>query len=271
MPELQALSANRHGAMRWHRFRSYDHAQERGRVPLSMAELGRAVGALPMAFTARGDGGYALIAVLGIEPGRNLCVTAEGRWRAGYVPAYLRGHPFYAVEKPDGGRVVAVDESSGLVRDDDPDGELLFDAEGNPSEALQPVLEFLEKVANSRFATEHACDALAAEGLMASWPVQVTEEQGQTRTLDGLFRIDEASLNQLDGDALARLHQAGALALAYGQLYAQQAMGKLSEWARAAAQEGQARSPTGPDLGFTLGEGEEVTFDFDQLDTDASE
>ena len=132
MPQLHPLSTTRHATIRWQRFTSYAFAGNQAVVPLAMAELPRAVGTLPIAFTATATG-CQLVSVLGQEPGRNLFIAADGSWRGHYVPAQLRGHPFYLAPSGNGRYRVAIDEASGLV------GE-------TGGEALNPALESTGKL-----------------------------------------------------------------------------------------------------------------------------
>jgi hypothetical protein len=61
------------------------------------------------------------------------------------------------------------------------------------------------------------CAALQAEDLFQPWPLKVQGPEGE-RNIEGLFRIDEARLNSLEPDALARVQKAGGLPVAYCQL-----------------------------------------------------
>lgn len=263
MAQLQPLSARRHGSLRWRRARSYAFAEGRAVVPVVASELPRAAGSFPLAFTPRGEG-FTLSAVLGIEPEHNLYVRPDGRWRGSYVPAYLRGHPFYLAEAEGSRRVVAVDESSDLLTEDDPEGEPVFDAEGKPTEASQPVIDFLERVARSRAATERACRALAEHGLIEPWSVSVADAEGRSRRLEGLYRVREAALGGLGGEALAELRDRGALRVAYAQVLAQSQIRRLTTLARQHAREASRRSPAN-DIDFSqiFGEDDGLRFEWD--------
>lgn len=261
--ELRALSYRRHAAMRWQRFRDYHFAADQSIVPLAAAELPRAVGELPIAFAAQGES-YALTAVLGRGPGENLYVGSDGRWQGRYVPAHLRGHPFYLAETGARRWVVAVDEGSGLVADE---GEALFSAEGQPSQALAPVIRFLEQLARARAATERACAQLAECELLEPWPVVLPEDGGGSQRRGGLYRVRESSLGALDREKLAQLHLSGALRVAYAQLLGQQAMRRLASLARR-RNDPRSGSPM-PEVTAIFGEDPlEQQIDWDQLSLD---
>src|SRR5690606_9874504 len=76
--------------------------------------------------------------------------------------------------------------------------------------------------------------ALDAEGLIVPWEITVRGKDGEKKITD-LYRIDEARLNSLDAAALSRIHQAGALPVAYCQLLSMQHIHTLAKLADAHA------------------------------------
>jgi hypothetical protein len=55
--------------------------------------------------------------------------------------------------------------------------------------------------------------------LLTPWELIVQDGEGKSITINGLYRVDEAVLNALDGDKLLRLRNSAGLVLAYGQLF----------------------------------------------------
>ncbi len=228
MPRYQAISKPDFLHLRWKRYENYRFAAQDAVVPLVAQELPRACMSLPIAFTFRGDA-LTPVAVQGLKPGQNLYVTADGRWVGSYVPAVYRGYPFAMASTDDGQQVLCVDMDSGLVGEEA--GELFFDEQGEPSQAVRDVLNFLQQVHANAVATTRMCAALQAEGLIVPWSIVVKGAEGD-RPVQGLHRIDEAKWNSLDAEALYRLHQAGAVAMVFCQLLSMQhlqTLGKLTE------------------------------------------
>lgn len=233
------ISRDRHAGRGWHRFRSYGFAAGTILVPLAGAELARAVHAFPVAFLREGAR-FVLVAVLGIEPGRNVFVTADGRWVASYIPARLRGYPFVEARTEDGRTVIAIDEDSGLLTGPgdgpgDGQGTPLFDDEGGLSPTLRGVADFLRKLEQSRSATQAAVDALAAAGAIAPWSFN-TMVGGAPRSVTGLFTVDEAVLQGLADEAFLALRRHGSLAVAYAQLLSKSHVDLLGRLAGAHAE-----------------------------------
>jgi SapC len=217
LSQLAVVSVERHGRKKWLPFRSFAFSSSEAIAPIVAAELASAALELPLAFS-QAAAGYAVVAVLSLVAGRNMCVDQQGRWLSGYVPAHFRSYPFRLV-CPEGRSesVLCVDESSGLVVEDGPDGLPFFDDAGVISPELSKALDFLTQIERSRRATEVAVSALAKAGVIVPWPIQVKSEQGSIE-IKGLFRIDERAIGIISDDAFLGLRAASAFSVAYSQL-----------------------------------------------------
>ena len=249
---LQPVTPQQHGALRWKRFAAYTFAAEDAVVPLVAHEVSRAAMALPLAFVkAPAKGGetaattYVLMAVLGLGKGQNLFVAPDGRWLGSYIPSAYRGYPFQLANTPDGQQVLCLRNGSGLVSDTEGDtgGERFFDDDGQPSQAVKEVLGFLTQVAQNRQVTQRIVALLAEKGLIQPWSIK-TQSQAGERAIEGLYRIDEAKLNELSAEDLKALQTAGALPLAYAQLLSMQHLQTLGKLAQARASQPEVRPTT---------------------------
>ncbi|WP_428566294.1 SapC family protein [Ramlibacter sp.] len=227
---LHPVTPARHTERRWHRYVSYDWAAPQVIVPLVGMELARAAVTLPIAFVQQ-PGTVASVAVLGLEPGVNLFVGADGRWIGGYVPAMLRSRPFLLLPAPDGRRVLCVDEAAGRVQVGGA-GEPFFDAEGKLAGVVGQVFDFLSQLENARQAMARACDAIHASGVLVPWAIQVKTDNGERRT-EGLLRVDEEKLAALSSDEFLKLRETGALTAIYAHLLSTQHIALLGELGRA--------------------------------------
>ena len=228
MPNYKAITKTDFANLHWTRFDSYAFAAQDAVAPLVAQELAKACICLPIAFIQQGDA-FVPAAVLGLQPGQNLFVAQDGRWNGSYVPAAYRGHPFALAEAENDQLVLCVDMDSGLVGEhfEQP----FFEANGEPAKVTRDVLEFLQQVHNDHRLTQRVCAVLHAEGLIVPWPLTLRDDSGE-QVVQGLYRVDEAALKALDSETLARIHQAGALPVAYCQLLSMQhiqMLGKLTE------------------------------------------
>lgn len=238
---MKPISLNEFGNKRFRRFDSYQFAAQDALAPIVVKEMPKACLMLPIAFTHIGDD-FVPVAVQGLQPGKNLFVAPDGRWVARYVPAIYRGYPFALANTEDGRQVLCFQENSGLLGDE---GEPFFE-DDKPTKAVNDILDFLTQLAVNRAATSRICSLLKQKKLIQPWPIKLQNPQNPDdgRSIDGLFRIDEAAFNGLDKDSLAELRDGGALPLIFCQLLSMQHLPVLGELAKALAEvERQAALP----------------------------
>ncbi len=240
MAKISPVSKSRHGSQRWKRYASYEFAAKDTFAPLVVAEFAKACIAFPIALVKSESGdGYAPIALLGLMQGQNLFVASNGRWVGGYVPAVYRGHPFCLGRNPEGQRLLCVDEDSGLLISQGSVGqeeksEAFFDEAGQPAEAVTKVLGFLSQVDDNKEATTTVCDLLEVHKLIEPWPIIIKAPEGE-KTLDGLFRVNEAAVRALKSKAVTALHKENALMAAYCQILSMQTFPLLGQLVEAHA------------------------------------
>lgn len=206
-------------------------------VAIAAAEMPSAAVEFPCVMTRGTDGGGRLLAITGLEHGRNLFVDAQGHWSGHYLPAVLRTWPFRLLTEVDdeGARLVAVHRPALSAST----GDALFDDQGQESPWLQAVLRELVALDAGATTTAEQVAALDAAGLLHERTLQAILPSGRQMELTGFLSVDEAKLNALDPALAGELHRQGALSLAYLHLLSLRRFRPLME--RAAAQE-----PTAP-------------------------
>lgn len=225
MPNLQAITRQRHASQRFKRNTSYNFTASDAVTALTVQELPQATMHMPIAFLTTKEG-FTPMALLGLKPGKNLFVANTGQWVGGYIPAAYKSYPFVLANTPEGQQVLCFDEDSGLLSSTE--GEPFF-AEGNePSPLVGEVFASLNQNAVNRQATQRICALLQKHNLIQPWPIKLKTPQGE-QTVDGLFRIDEAALNQLPTETFMELRNTGALLCAYCQLLSMQHLQTLAQ------------------------------------------
>jgi hypothetical protein len=212
------------------------------------------------AFVADADG-YLPVALLGLDRDQNLFVDAAGRWLGRSLPAVLNHYPFKLGKLNEGRLVLSINEASGLLVDSG-DGTPFFGSDGSPSEQAHAKLAELVQFEKELQAARNQCKRLEEAGLLEPWPLQV-QQQSVTRTLEGLYKINEAGMNALAPEEFAGLRDCGALILAYGQLFSMQHVQQLGRMAQRRAEK-RAKTELAADLGnmFNTDNG---TLSFDNL------
>ena len=214
MARLIPVNKERHGTKSWRRFTSFSFAAQDHVATIVGAEISKAATSMPLAF-ARVQERYVLVAVLSLEPGRNLFVSTDGRWIGSYVPSGFQGFPF-RLARGEGREdlVLCVYEDSGLVFEDRKAGEPFFDDGGEISKSLKRVMDFLLNVETNRKATEVAVSALAEAEVIVPWSLKAGNKK-----IEGLYRIDETKLQKVENSVFLGLRPTGAIPLAYAQLF----------------------------------------------------
>ena len=257
MTELAAISPERHAKKVWKQATDYAFAATDTAIPLVGVELSKAVPAMPIGFIEQ-EGGYQLVAITSLQPETNLYVGPDGKWVVPYIPATLRAYPFRLVQQESSDKsILCIDEASGLVMDNTEDGNAFFDDQNEPTQEIKDILNFLTEVEGSRTATQGAVNALADADLITPWELNLKQGE-KVVPVKGLFRIDEAALNEVDDDDFLTLREAGGLALAYAQLLS---MNQLAVLERLGELQGQilaqqAESEAAGLTGFSLAEDE---------------
>lgn len=221
---IQLITKDAYANKYWQPFSSYSFAKQALIAPLVLAELSKAQQSLLIAFTQQQEA-YNPVAVLGFTDG-NAFVNQQGNWyQPAYIPAVFRSYPFRLAESEDAQLMLCIDEDSDLVNETA--GEAFFDGDGNPTERVQATLNMLVQIENNQAVTQTAMAALAEHNLITPWLLNIQGDDG-TKTVEGLYRIDETALNNLTGEALEQVIKAGGLVVAYAQLFSMQNMQTLS-------------------------------------------
>lgn len=208
-------------------------------VPLAAVELYEAARDYPIVFA--GGENASPLAILGLRPGQNLFVDAEGRWAEGtFVPAFVRRYPF-VLARP-GPEVtdftVCLDESyEGLS---ETEGGPLFDEQGKESAHVSRVVELLKEFLTETERTRRFVQRLEQLELLAIQSMQVQDRHGRKFALRDFRMIDEAKLKGLSDDVLGELHRAGYLGCIYAHLIS---LGNVTQLALRVPAEQQATEP----------------------------
>src|SRR5690349_8221038 len=87
------ISAARHKDSAVEPIAGYAYSAGINAVPLMAVEFLPAAGEYAIVFTTAGDE-IAPAVVLGIKGDQNLYLTSDGKWKAKYIPAFIRRYPF---------------------------------------------------------------------------------------------------------------------------------------------------------------------------------
>lgn len=187
-------------------------------VPLMAVEFLRAADEYAIVFAQAGEDVVPAV-VLGVRGDQNLYLSADGRWQADYIPAFIRRYPFVFASSGDGKTLtLCIDEKHPGVNTEGR-GERLFADDGKPSAYTGRVLKFLQEYQVHFERTRAFCRRVHELGLLKPMSAQVTTPQGGKLSLNGFLSVSREKLRALDPEALARLAKTDELELLYLQLH----------------------------------------------------
>lgn len=199
-------------------------------VPLSYSEITVAAWHYPMVFVPDTvSGGYTMAAVLGLGRnsfGRDTEANRQGWDPQAYVPAYLRRYPFCMATVSFEGRqepdLMVCVEAFRATQTDIEGGVRLFDESGEPGEDWKQIEAFLREYEADLNGSRAFTAKLAELDLLEPFSANVVRPNGESQTISGMVRVNEARLTELDAETLAQLHRSGFLGRIYIHLYSLQ-------------------------------------------------
>ena len=223
--KISPITKDRHFDKTWRLANGHTFAKQDAVVMLVAAELSGALMSYPIGFIQSAKG-YQLVGIQGFDAGVNLQVAASGKWNSPYLPRVYRVQPFLLVSTNDGNKALCIDETAALI--EPTGGESIYGTDGELAPKVAETVRMLVDFERDRAATDTICALLAELELIEPWEIVVNKGKEQNK-IQGLFRISEARLNQLEGSQLERLRNQGGLVVAYCQLLSMQNLPKLGK------------------------------------------
>ena len=201
-------------------------------VPVTAIEIPAAAREYSIVFAGSGEA-IVPVVILGIEGNENLYLNEDGSWNAHYVPAFVRRYPFVFARSEDGATFTLCLDESWDGCNEEGRGQRLFDDEGERSEYLQNVLNFLQDYQRHFQRTQTYCAKLQELDLLEPQQARFTMAGGEVKTLAGFSAINRDRLKKLPAETLSELAQTDELELTYTHL---QSMNNLTYMLQTAAE-----------------------------------
>lgn len=191
----------------------YSFASDVNSVPLTATEFPAAAKGFVIVFAGLENPMPATI--LGVQQDKNVFVSEEGQWTGKYIPAFVRRYPFVFSSNEGGDTfTLCIDQAfKGLNQDDR--GEKLFSEDGERTEYLEKMLNFLREYQLQFQRTQDFCKKLKELDLLEPMQAHISLPTGSQLSLTGFQVINRDRLKALDGDKLAELAKTDELELAY--------------------------------------------------------
>lgn len=180
-------------------------------------EFVRAAAIYPVVFLEDKDQDeFRPVVLMGLDAGENLFVDGEGKWQASYIPAIIRRYPFaLASTGQENQFTVCIDEGSELVNEEE--GVPLFDANGEPAEALENVKRYLGELQQMDAFTKSFCKYLAEHNMFTPLNMRVRQAD-QVKNIAGCYVINEERLNNLSSERFLEMREKRYLPATFAHL-----------------------------------------------------
>jgi hypothetical protein len=219
MPNYEVINTHIHSGLKLKPQGGYSFAAHQHIVSVVLHEFSKISLSYPIVFIQNEEKtSFQPMALMGLEPNKNLFVDQEGRWLAGaYVPAAFRRYPFALTDTGEGSFAICVDKSSQFLQQAEGEGEALFDGQGVMTPAMEKISQFLQELMTSEVLASTFCADLSDLGLLAPCEFKVQSPEG-TKTYGGSFMVDEKKLATLNPDEFLVLRDKGYLGPIYAHL-----------------------------------------------------
>jgi SapC len=225
---LVMLDRQAHAKLRFRVPEEFSFAAGATMIPLLGAEFAPVAREYPIVFMSEDQGkNFFPVALTGMPQGKNLFVDEKGKWTARYMPAYVRRYPFVFVESSAGQFAVCIDPSSNCL--DETHGTPMFEANGEPSAAMQEMVNRLGEYHRATTQTRVFMEKLAAANLLMDSNAKAELPDGRSMVWRGFWTVDEARFRELPEATLKEWFKSGELGLIFAHLIS---LGNLSELLR---------------------------------------
>ena len=216
--QVVPVSKEKHGNLSVKTGDNYQFAKQANAIPITLGEFAPATQEYPLVFVEN-QNSLMPVVVVGLQAEQNLYVADNGEWQGKYIPAFVRRYPFvFALSDDEKTFTLCVDESfSGC--NENGRGERLFDTEGEETQYLKNVLNFLKNYQTQFQATEQFSQKLKDLELLEQMQMRFDSGEDQPSSLSGFFAVNREKVQQLSGEQLAELMQLGWLELIYLHLH----------------------------------------------------
>lgn len=210
-------------------------------IPVLATEFPAAAADMAIVFTGEGESMIPVV-LTGVKENENLYLNDEAKWTGRYVPAFLRRYPFIFARGDEDTMTLCIDEAyEGVNREGR--GERLFDSEGNRTQYLENMLEFVTQYQRQHVVTQAFCKRLSDLDLLEPATLSASDQNGEVRRLVGFQVINRQKFKAIEDSKLVEMFRSDELELCFLHMHSLQNLGiQLSNTISAAAKE-EAAAP----------------------------
>ena len=211
------LNADKHASLKLKAGVDVTICKDQHMLPIVVHEFMPASTEFPVVFVKNTETGkFQPIVMLGLQPGENLFMDADGKWTAGYFPGVMTNFPFKLISSNEDQTKVmlGIDDSCHLLSESD--GRALFE-DGKPSELLNKCQSSITSYMEHTQVTEAFAKTLADMDLLVEKTLDMTIAD-QPHSVNGIYLIDEEKWNALDDEKFLDMRKRGFLPVIYAHM-----------------------------------------------------
>ncbi|MEA3492511.1 MAG: SapC family protein [Campylobacterota bacterium] len=195
---VKILQPKEHGFYRYSPPQDYYFAKDANLIPITFSEVKSLCCSYPIIIIEQDDKPM-LMLMTGIE--HNNAVDEKGEWSCDYLPAFLRRYPFTLVGDESSDTLqLGFDLESGCFTS--PNGDTLFDTDGEPSEALINAKKLLEAYNSEIQITNNILKRLKEKELLQPSQFTFKRDGEEDQKIGGFSIIDKKRLFEQDDESL---------------------------------------------------------------------
>ncbi|WP_415897455.1 SapC family protein [Neptuniibacter sp. QD72_48] len=226
--DVQPINKQRHADWSVKAGNQYGFAQAVNSVPLMAVEFPNAAEEYCVVFAGEGENLLPVV-LMGVREQENLYVDQDGGWKAKYIPAFIRRYPFVFSSADDGSTLTLCIDEGFEGCNQEGRGEKLFDADGEQTQYLSSVLDFLKEYQVHYQRTKAFAKKLQELDLLEPMGAQFTTPAGEKRTVTGFQAVNREKLKGLAPETFAELAKTDELELIYVHLQSMRNFTKMLE------------------------------------------
>lgn len=215
---VTALSRDDHKGYKLKLVDGFEFAQETHWMPVAGVEFVHAARHYPVVFVGEGDKLHPIL-LLGLEVGHNEYVNEDKAWKGDtYLPAFVRRYPFVLADTGAKSKELTVCFDAAFSGWNKTEGRELFLPNGENSEFLQEMLQFMNGFNVEMERTAAFMRELNRLNLLVKRSADIKSASGKTFQVQDILVVDETALSKLSGDDLETLNKAGFLGWIFAHL-----------------------------------------------------
>lgn len=185
-------------------------------LPLQVQEFMSAATSFPIVFTKNAQTGEFLsIALTALKPNTNKLLK-NGQWQSRYLPIQVQLYPFGMSQVDEEKIILGIDINNSSVAENGT--HRLFTETGEKTNYLSKKLKLASLQASYQDMTKYFIKVLLEHGLLQPRILTVTALDGTKTNIDGIYTIDESTLQQLDDATLLNFAKRGFYSAIYAHL-----------------------------------------------------